>query len=498
MRLPFHLLMLTSYLIVGSGCTHMQLQHNTSRQVKTISSIYEEQVLDNLAMFVCNAHATPFFSVPSQGTNQVNDSMGATAGQNAFTFNFWKFFSATGSRGMNQAWTLMPVVDPNRLKLMQCAYQKAVGAPGDECSKCCDVEKEWKGKTGEITVKVFNPITGELLLDPKTCEPWLDKMSGQPFVGCPTDTVRNCPSGKACPRTVAIPDAPAEASSGVTPLEDAPIQLYKPTIMTDPRTGEAYKYNVEKGEITIPKVECYDPCGITCGWVQCSTRWKDVPKCCGKRYGYHCGTYVWVDPGYEHEFSKLMFAIVDYASGTKASAPSGSTKEVRFYFDADGNAADVRNHATAVIATVKSDASMEDIRKDLRIVPTKAALEIATTRARLSELESLAANPKENEVDNAAAIKKQINRIETMLPAVNLPANAADPKTLNSTIKAMTLHIEKLKRLPQFEVQASGPQDSSQPAPSMNFGPPTQFNTGFGSGILQLQQQLNTVVPPGN
>ena len=96
-------------------------------------------------MFVVNPYATPYFSVPTTGSNSVNDAGGfSLAGTGspsaAFASHFWDSFSLNGSRAYNQNWVFNPVVAPNRLLLMQCAYQRVVGLTFDECSPCRDVE----------------------------------------------------------------------------------------------------------------------------------------------------------------------------------------------------------------------------------------------------------------------------------------------------------------------------------------------------------------------
>ncbi len=215
-RVNFSLVLIALSVFASSGCTHLQLQRNSNRQARTISTLNEQQVLDNLAMFVCRPYATPSFSTPATGLNQVQDQGGFILGAGGFTGNFWNALSANGTRTIQESWTLNPIIDPNRLRLMQCAYQHAVGASPAECQHCCEIELDWYGSD----------------------------------------------------------------------------------------------------------YDCNGPCAITCGWLQHSNRWRDVPKCCCEHYGYYCGTYVWVDPCYEHEFSKLVMTIVEFASGSPHAEPA--------------------------------------------------------------------------------------------------------------------------------------------------------------------------------
>ena len=145
---PFRITILIAFLSLSfCGCTHLQLQRNYNHQAKSISQIYEHQVLDNLAMFASNHNATPFFAVPGTGTNSVNDQLKTDGIAGILTGRFWKFVTLGGSRQMNETWPLIPVVEPNRLQLMQCAYQRSIGAFADDCQQCCKIEQAWYGNS---------------------------------------------------------------------------------------------------------------------------------------------------------------------------------------------------------------------------------------------------------------------------------------------------------------------------------------------------------------
>ena len=51
--------------LAGTGCTHVQLRKNTVNQADTLSEIYQQQVLDNLAMFVYDYYSLPHFAIPT-------------------------------------------------------------------------------------------------------------------------------------------------------------------------------------------------------------------------------------------------------------------------------------------------------------------------------------------------------------------------------------------------------------------------------------------------
>ena len=147
------------------------------------------------------------------------------------------------------------------------------------------------------------------MLDPKTHQPFVDKKTGLPFVDCPVERKNFPPVSMACPL---LPPKPA--GTNVKKQDDDDFGYLPTVINTDPHTNDPYEFDMTTGEVVITLQDSDDPCAITFSWVQYSNCWSDVPKCCRTKYGYHCGTYVWVDPCHTREFAKLVYAITDYAS----------------------------------------------------------------------------------------------------------------------------------------------------------------------------------------
>jgi len=145
MKPKYFSLVATTIVVAFTGCTHVQLRMNSVRQANTVSDIYEQQVMDNLAKFAVNPYATPSFSVASQATNGVQDQGEFGISDGGFVGRFWANVSASGSRGIDENFTLDPVTNPQRLRLMQCAYQRAVGVEWDECENCCELLAAWTG-----------------------------------------------------------------------------------------------------------------------------------------------------------------------------------------------------------------------------------------------------------------------------------------------------------------------------------------------------------------
>jgi hypothetical protein len=141
--MPLSRIILVVFVLFHSGCAYTHLRTQTVGQANTLNEIFEKQVLDNLAMFSVNPESFPSFAIPDSGASTVEGSSGIAG---AAPLN--PFFTTLGfdvRRGINTAWTLTPVTDPARLRLMKCAYQKAVGYTPTVCVNCCELEKEFFG-----------------------------------------------------------------------------------------------------------------------------------------------------------------------------------------------------------------------------------------------------------------------------------------------------------------------------------------------------------------
>lgn len=122
-------------LSLVTGCTHGQLRFSTVRQGSTLTEINYKQVLDNMAICATDPNALPYFALATTGNTQITD----TAALNALTLNWHPYSGAgtiLGSRAIVENWGLIPVVEPDRLEAMRCAYQMALGAPAVSCEGC--------------------------------------------------------------------------------------------------------------------------------------------------------------------------------------------------------------------------------------------------------------------------------------------------------------------------------------------------------------------------
>jgi hypothetical protein len=125
-------------ILMASGCAHVQLAKNTVRQARTLSDIYEQQVLDNVAKFVYNFNSLPHFAIADGGTTAVNDQLLGN-GNLLLPIGTNSSLGINGQRQCNDAWTLTPISDPRKLELMRCSYQRAVG-----CALHCEQSLECK------------------------------------------------------------------------------------------------------------------------------------------------------------------------------------------------------------------------------------------------------------------------------------------------------------------------------------------------------------------
>jgi hypothetical protein len=184
-------------LCAASGCTHVQLRKNTVNQAVAASEMEQQQVLDNLAMFVCDINSMPFFSYPNQSGSQVTDTGnlgGSAAWTRPTTAPFPLIFgpagfSLTAQRSQQEAFTVTPINDPRKLELMRCAYQTAVGncRCGAVSGDCPDCKTRFKvfytgDPNGDIRQSA-NGITTSECLSPGCC--WF-------HIGCKKCLPKDC------------------------------------------------------------------------------------------------------------------------------------------------------------------------------------------------------------------------------------------------------------------------------------------------------------------
>ncbi|GAA5508022.1 hypothetical protein [Novipirellula caenicola] len=126
-----------------SGCTARRLRIQSVQHAQTLSDIFQQQTLDNLAKFARDPNALPDFAIPTSGLSQVADT-GEINGSLGWASRVFDSASlgGKGTRKTQADWTLKPISDPRKLERMRCLLQRAIAACGSSCRQGCpDCEK---------------------------------------------------------------------------------------------------------------------------------------------------------------------------------------------------------------------------------------------------------------------------------------------------------------------------------------------------------------------
>ena len=114
----------------------------------TLSDIYYEQVLNNVARFEANPDSMPSFAMVTAGTVNVEDAHTAAfnptysptltramQGGGALPI-LSMLFQTNASRSVTENWSTTPVTDSDNIRRMRCAFQLLVGREESDCDKC--------------------------------------------------------------------------------------------------------------------------------------------------------------------------------------------------------------------------------------------------------------------------------------------------------------------------------------------------------------------------
>ncbi len=241
-------------MLATTGCTHLQLEKDSVNQAYTVGDLEQQQVLNNLAMFVYNYNSLPYFSYPNQGATVVTDQGNAgasaawgrpiTTGATApFTPRHFGDFLLTSigltgnaQRTNQESFVLTPINDPRKLELMRCAYQIAVsscgyGVPSRNCPDCqARFNTFYTGDPeGNIHETAAGTITSECL---KSNFCWFCS-------GCEKQVPKHCPCelvGQYCGVYVWVPPEGRDELTRLTlaildyALHEPPVRLTKEII----------------------------------------------------------------------------------------------------------------------------------------------------------------------------------------------------------------------------------------------------------------------------
>jgi hypothetical protein len=124
--------------VLSAGCTHVQLRRSTLDQASTITGLQYQQVLSNLASFHCHPEVLPHLAVVGTGGTSVSDEGTTNVELEWDPSQLVKtLLGLEGKRQIEEQWTLAPVINPDKLRAIRCAYQLVVrGYSTDpECDK---------------------------------------------------------------------------------------------------------------------------------------------------------------------------------------------------------------------------------------------------------------------------------------------------------------------------------------------------------------------------
>ena len=120
------------------GCAVDVLRNRTNNQAAAVTSLNYQQVLDNLALAAAHPEILPYFTVAQSQTTtlartySLQDQIGLDFITGASKFlGLWLVDKNTIQPQFQQAdtntWQPANTVDPDRLAVMACAYQEALG-----------------------------------------------------------------------------------------------------------------------------------------------------------------------------------------------------------------------------------------------------------------------------------------------------------------------------------------------------------------------------------
>ena len=157
-------------LLLTCGCTTVPLRKNSVAEARAVCDMETQEVLDNLAKFVCDPNSMPYFSYPNQNSASVADT---GTGQNTTILSFpavTSAFQISASRQVTDGFTITPINDPRKLELMRCAYQLAVRScgRGSVSTTCPDCQTRFRvfytgDPNGDIRATANGATTSECL-----------------------------------------------------------------------------------------------------------------------------------------------------------------------------------------------------------------------------------------------------------------------------------------------------------------------------------------------
>ena len=387
-----YFLVFSCFTAFFSGCAHHQLRYNTIHHAETLTDLYERQVLNNLARFKENPESIPHFEIPTSGGTNVNDTVGFAASPlNVFR----EAFGLDGSRTQLNAWTLQPVTNPDRLRRMRCAFQRAVGYESSSCDDCCQLEQSFISTPRTVVAQVFDE-TGKRTVDPIT---------GKAYEGVTyLDEVRSyTQNGSPIAETVEV-YRPLSSGQG-DPVD--PVLTQRALVVDGVETDRSVYYmEYSRGvvaDVTRSPYDCNGQCAVQPCWIKSAPTSRTARLRGRGRFGSYRGTHVWVPNEAKAEFGKLVLTILEYAT---TDPTPGLSKEVTLYLNHDGSPATPETASQVIRRTIpatSNNIALESGKIAVDLTPIDERAKDGAVRA-LQELKTDPANP-ERAIKTLSALK---------------------------------------------------------------------------------------------
>ena len=324
-----HLLLAFFILANGAGCTSLQLRRHTILQAATIHDIYQQQVLDNLAMFVHNRGACPYFALIGQGTSSLTDTA-SLAETNAWGRNFAEKFIYTGvglnpslMRSQQGTWQTYPINDSVKLTVMRCIYHAAVdgslGSGEHSCPDCANLFYAYyniQPPVGDFSI----PYHGGPSNDPSdpSNTPAVSGLTQSNLASGSNTVVIDVPFGQpdqfkgyVFKLSSQFETFVEESYADATPLSKNTVLRLRDNANSLYARGSSYALAQFK-RLPIRGIVTPECLNFPTSWFRCGLKLpKHFNKCLP--HGYYCGTYIWVPEEGIDQLTKLTLLIQDVA-----------------------------------------------------------------------------------------------------------------------------------------------------------------------------------------
>jgi hypothetical protein len=397
-------LLFASHLIAASGCTAAQLQRHTISQAATVHDIYQQQILDNVAMFVHNRGSCPFFVLINQGTSTLTDT-GTLANTNG-----WSRIAATAiapatfayaSTGLNPSamraqqgsWQTYPISDSVKLNVMQCIYRQAVGHNfNDGCPDCANLFYAYYNIEPPMTTNSI-PYNGGPNNDPnnpanrtyvrgsvvKNSDPTgYDIYTDLPFTA--TDAFKGYTIQIETPNG---PEATFVASSRES--DKKTILTLTSQFQTPPVEKTPFLLSISS-RLPIRGIVTPECLSFPQGWFCCG---KKLPKCCNDctPHGSYCGTHIWVPPEGVETLTKLTLLIQDvaYYEPPRAEQKSVTTQKPKDAAGPKATAAALLMLESKMKSLQDSDLESEESKESLNMLRLELLMEAVKVQQESTE-----------------------------------------------------------------------------------------------------------------